>query len=415
MKVALVLSSFPQSSETFIVSKIIGLVESGIQVDVICRHFDSEAWRGFSRLWSIPRSRMRVRVAWPLRPAWLLPLLGPLSLVRVILANPAGARRYLTGGWRRFGFKVFRRLYVDADFLIARPDVTHFEFGTLAARRMYLRDLIGCRVVVSFRGFDLNFAEADSPNYYQEVWKSADAVHCLGDHLWSRAQRRGCPGSKRKVLIPPAVDDRFFRPVERLQPAELGTKERPLRILSVARVEWKKGHEYALEAVRLLRQRGLTVRFRIVGAGEHLEAVSFCRRQLGLEDSVALLGALSPARVLRQMAWADVFVHGAVSEAFCNAVIEAQATGLPVVTSDAGGLAENVEDGVTGFVVARRNPQAMAEKLMLLARDPELRRAMSAAGPARVARKFRLEQQIAAFLNLYRQTCGLESLDVVPG
>ena len=89
------------------------------------------------------------------------------------------------------------------------------------------------------------------------------------------------------------------------------------------------------------------------------------------------------------------FVVG-IEEGFCNAVIEAQAMELPVVTSDAGGLPENVEDGVTGFVVPRRNPAALADKLALLARDPALRRRLGCAGRARATARFDLDRQAEA-------------------
>jgi len=101
------------------------------------------------------------------------------------------------------------------------------------------------------------------------------------------------------------------------------------------------------------------------------------------------------------MAWADVFLHAAVSEGFCNAVLEAQAMELSVVCSDAGGLAENVSDGKSGYVTPRRCPEVVAEKLALLARDPKLRQRMGQAGRQRVMTEFGLEDQVAQFEALY--------------
>ena len=115
------------------------------------------------------------------------------------------------------------------------------------------------------------------------------------------------------------------------------------------------------------------------------------------------LGGLSHLEVKRQMLWADAFLHAAVTEGFCNAVLEAQAMMLPVVCTDAGGLIENVLNGETGFVVPRRNPQALAEKLALLARDWELRQQMGQAGRQRVLTYFRLPDQVQAFEQFYKQ------------
>ena len=77
--------------------------------------------------------------------------------------------------------------------------------------------------------------------------------------------------------------------------------------------------------------------------------------------------------------------------------------GLPVVSSDADGLPENVADGQTGFIVPRRDPAALAEKLAHLAGDVELRRQMGAAGRVRVVNCFPLPAQIAAFDQFYRE------------
>jgi len=100
---------------------------------------------------------------------------------------------------------------------------------------------------------------------------------------------------------------------------------------------------------------------------------------------------------------ADVMVHAAIEEGFCNAVIEAQAMELPVVTSDAGGLPENVDDGVTGFVVRRRDPAAMAEKIIELAKDPGLRTQLGKAGRERAIQRFDLDRQAEAFVKLYTE------------
>jgi colanic acid/amylovoran biosynthesis glycosyltransferase len=134
-----------------------------------------------------------------------------------------------------------------------------------------------------------------------------------------------------------------------------------------------------------------------------LESLAFARRQLGVESSVQFLGAGTRAQVREAMLGADVFLHASVSEGFGNAALEAQAMALPIVCADAGGLPENVADGETGWVVPRRNAQALAEKLAVLARDPALRQRLGAAGRQRVLERFQLEPQIQAFDEFYRR------------
>ncbi len=400
-RIALVVSAFPQISETFIVSKFLGLLERGWDVHVACNRSEQRNRAAFPQLEQAAGAAERIHVAWPRAPRWKAAFLAPLSVVRTLGAAPLRTLRYLRRGLPRFGLVgTIGRLYLDADLVRLGPDVLHFEFGSLATARMYLRELLDCRITVSFRGYDVNFVGLDDPYHFEPVWTQAAGLHFLGEDLWRRARRRGCPPDRFHALIPPAIDAEFFRPDPRLKP-RAEDSGRPLRILSVGRLEWKKGYEDALLAVRRLVDRGVACRYRILGGGEFLGAVAFARHQLGLEDVVDLLGALPRDGVRREMQDADVLLHAAVSEGFCNAVMEAQAMELPVVCTNADGLPENVADGVTGFVVPRRNPAALAEKVEVLARDPALCERMGKAGRQRVLDKFRLSDQIDRFARFY--------------
>jgi hypothetical protein len=263
---------------------------------------------------------------------------------------------------------------------------------------------------VSFRGFDLNSFRLEDPTAYDDVWTSADMLHLVSEDIWSRAQARGCPADRPHTVITDAVDvNRLTAPDRMLE--QVGTAERPLRLLSVGRLHWKKGHDYALGAVRTLIDGGLDVSYRIVGDGEHREPTQFAIDDLGLSDNVELLGSLPAAEVHEQLAWADVLIHPSLTEAFGVAVAEAQAMGLPVVCSNAGGLSENVEDDVTGFVVARRDPEAIARAVARLAHDPQLRAQMGRAGRDRAVSTLGLEQQLDRFEDLYRALLAVPSPD----
>lgn len=404
-RLILVVPAFPKLSETFIVSKAAGLLEAGWDVHVVCQRGGQEEWQRFPHAIRAALER-RVHVTWPVKPRLLSAALLPAAVGASAIRAPELTTRYLRRGRERFGWDALRRIYLDAKVLNLSPDIVHFEFGTLAVGKTYLKEFLGCRLSVSFRGFDLNFAGLDDPRYYEEVFREADLIHCLGEDLWRRAVRRGCPPDKEHVLIPPAIDVAFFDPGERAAARVVGTPDRPIRILSVGRLEWKKGYEDALEAVRRLRTAGISVEYRIVGEGSYLDAVAYARHEMGLEDSVSFLGALPSADVKREMLWADVFFHAAVSEGFCNAVIEAQAMKLPVVCTDADGLPENVLEGETGFVVPRRDPDAMELGISRLAGDPSLRERMGKAGRRRVEKHFRIEDQIVAFDRAYARLLG---------
>ena len=403
-RIVLVVHTFPKLSETFIVSKFLGLLEHGWDAHIVCSQSDPREWAASPELQRRPELRRRLHVAWPHRPRWFAALLIPIAVVRCFIRNPSGTWRYLMNEGQSISVNTFRQIYLDAEMICLRPDLIHFEFGTIAVKRMQVQELLDCKVVVSFRGYDLKYVGLEEPGFYQEVWDKANAVHFLCESLWKLAQQRGCPPNKRHAVITPAIDTEFFDPLERRHTEVIGKSERPLRILSVGRLEWVKGYEYAFQAVELLAEQKVRCEYRIVGDGEYLEALTFARHKLGLEERIDMLGAQSSSEVKKHMLWADVFVHAAVSEGFCNAVVEAQAMALPVVCTDAGGLPENVADAETGFVVPRRAPRPLADKLFLLARNPDLRQQMGQAGRRRVSTHFRLEKQSADFDRLFRET-----------
>jgi colanic acid/amylovoran biosynthesis glycosyltransferase len=336
----MVTDHFPKVSETFFVRKFLGLLRRGWDVHVVCQRSNDEHWGFFPELRSEIRHKGRLHVA---------------------------------------------RENLEERVVELRPDIVHFGYGTLAHGRTHIGRAAGCRTVTSFRGYDLNSFRLDDPACYDEVWKTTDVVHAVSEAIWTRAQERGCPPQRAHRIITDAVDVSWFEPPVRDDDA-VGTPDRPLRVLSIGRLHWKKGHEQALIALRDLVDRGVEVEYRIIGDGDHEEPTRFAVADLGLGDRVQLLGARAAGEVRDMLAWADVLVHPSLTEAFGVAVIEAQAMGLPVVCSDAGGLPENVEHEVTGFVVGRRDPEGIADRLAELARDASLRRRMGrarAAGPRR--------------------------------
>lgn len=360
-RVCLVVPIFPRLSETFIVRQLTGLLGAGWDAHVLCARSPAREWSAFPHLAADRSVRRRV---------------------------------HATGRLRRYWF--------TAPLRVLRPALVHFEFGPLARGRLRAVRRSGARSVVSFRGYDLAFTGLEDPAYYDEVWNHADALHLLGEDLWQRARRRGCPEEKRHALIPPAVDASVYDPGGRRHVDVAGSRRRPLRVLSVARMHWKKGLEHGMEAVARLRAHGVEARWRIVGDGEHRPAIAFARHQLGVEDEVELLGARTPAEVREQMLWADCLLHPAVSEGFGNAALEAQAMRLPVVTTDADGLPENVADGTSGIVVPRRDAAELTDALATLT-DPALRDRLGAAGRRRAVERFGTEREIAAFSALYRE------------
>ncbi len=291
--------------------------------------------------------------------------------------------------------KAFMKFNLYFPIIKLKPDIVHFEFGTLAHKFSDLKQFVDCKTSVSFRGYDINFTALDNPVYYRDVWSNFDGFHFLGDDLKYRAIKRGYTGGKVEALIPPAIDTALFIPT---RAKSAGNK---LVIISVGRLTWKKGYEYALQAMAVLKQKGFSFEYRIAGDGNYKQAIQFAIMEMGLEDVVILLGGLDKDAIKEELDNADVFLHPAVSEGFCNAVIEAQAMALPVIATNADGLAKNIEHGVTGFIVPVYNAPAIAERLEWCFANKNELPAMGKAGVKRVQQYFKIEEQVEKFKDFY--------------
>ena len=156
-------------------------------------------------------------------------------------------------------------------------------------------------------------------------------------------------------------------------------------------------------AVRLLLDQGIPAQFHIIGAGPDYSRLLYTIGDLHLEGNVHLHGRLAPLEVRNRLQEADVFLLSSLSEGISNAVLEAMACGLPVVTTDCGGMTEAVTDGVEGLVVPVRDPEAMAAALARLASEAKLSHHLGQAARQRILQEFTLDRQIEKFIELYQE------------
>ena len=126
-------------------------------------------------------------------------------------------------------------------------------------------------------------------------------------------------------------------------------------------------------------------------------------RDFGLEDHVRFLGAVPQEQVLAALQTADLFLMSSLSEGLNTATLDAMAAGRPVVVTDVGGMREAVTDGVEGRLVPSRTPDALADAVLQLASDPELRVAMGRRGHRRVVQDFDSRETARALRAQYQR------------
>lgn len=166
--------------------------------------------------------------------------------------------------------------------------------------------------------------------------------------------------------------------VDRFAPAQTrsgpGVPDGALHVVSVARLNYAKGHSFFLTAMAQIVSEGFDIRYSIAGEGPHREAIETEIRNLGLGDRVEMMGSISEDRVLALLQSCDVFVLSSFGpgEAAPVAVMEAMSCGLAVICSLIGGTGNMIEDGRDGLLVAQRDIDGLAAALRMLAGDPGL-------------------------------------------
>jgi glycosyltransferase involved in cell wall biosynthesis len=206
----------------------------------------------------------------------------------------------------------------------------------------------------------------------------------------------GVPGD-RIELLPMGVD------VEHFAPVPLGRDGGPLRILCVSRLEAEKGVVDLVVAVRLLHDQGIDAELTLVGEGAQRARVEQLVGALRLDGRVRLTGTVAYAGIPALHREADVFVLASAprttwQEQFGFAVVEAMASGLPVLAGASGSLDEVVGDDAQ--LVRPEDPRALATALAELDRDPDLRRGRGARNRARAEGRFdrrKVSGEIRAF------------------
>jgi glycosyltransferase involved in cell wall biosynthesis len=177
-------------------------------------------------------------------------------------------------------------------------------------------------------------------------------------------------------------------------------------ILAVAGLVRIKGLHHILEALAIVRTEGRRFSFGVCGEGPEREALEEQAKRLGLSDCVKFWGKVPRNHIAIHFAAADILVHGSIIEASGNVLLEAMASGLPIVCTDAGGPGEYVKHGRTGFVGPVADPAAMAEHLVRLLDDSALRHTMGAQGRALALQAYAYDRMIDETLQIYGSVVG---------
>lgn len=302
----------------------------------------------------------------------------------------------------RYSFHGYR--YASALFSRERFDVIHAFFtvpcGFMAWR---LSKRYGVPFIVSLRG-------ADVPGYSERFTGLYFFLRPLIRAIWSHAARVVANSSGLRLLalqtntgqridmIPNGIDITEFKPDRAREVDGI------FRILCVSRITPRKGIRFLIEGFELLRKKNeAKMELWIIGEGDELPGLRELVSSLGLHRSVKFFGRVAHEKLSVFYGLADVFVLPSLNEGMSNTMLEALASGLPIIATVTGGTEELVSDGENGLYIEKESPADIALKLEVLLSDEELRKKMGEMSRAR-AEKMSWGSVAKQYVSLYEKT-----------
>ena len=284
------------------------------------------------------------------------------------------------------------------------PDVVHTHmpyadmFGGVAAK------LAGHAPVISTRHHDYLTSWTDwlqFVSYYSVADNFLDALIAVSGHVASQAKSyERWSETDVHVVYHGCKDERIPQDTSRQEVcSSLGIPDSSTIILSVGRLLDWKGHKYAVKALRHLRDANEDVCWLIAGDGPQRNPLRSLAYELGVTDSLHLLGNRDDVPTL--MSAADVLVHPSTSEAFGIVIIEAMMQATPVIGSRAGAIPEIIDHRETGYLVEPADSEAISDAVCRLLEDPSKRKEMGAAARRSYLRNYTLEEMTKNTLRVY--------------
>jgi len=226
------------------------------------------------------------------------------------------------------------------------------------------------------------------------IFKSSHKVICLTKHDSFEIMRLGCPANKT-IVIPNGVDIELFKPS--------GDQEDSL-VVWHGRFVPAKGLEYLIGAASSIVRRGRSkVKFALVGDGPLETKIATMTKNLKLTKNIVFVGRLSLRDVALFLGRASIYVLPSLREGMPWSLLEAMASAVPVVGSDIPGINDVVSQGDNGILVPPRNPEALADAILTLMADRDLRRKLGQNARRLMVEKYSWAEITARIEEIYRE------------
>ena len=332
----------------------------------------------------------------------------PFERIEII---PKRRTNLLVHGWLKFVERrppiVYRGEYQTLDSLLERhgADLMHIYFGHTGVHLLPFIEQWDKPCVVSFHGADVAQKPEikDYPAKLRRLFKAVPLVFARSQSLVDRLVHLGCPPEKLRINRT-GIPLNEFPFVDRESP-----RDGKWRVVQACRLIPKKGVATSLRAFAIFKKDNPGAEFFIAGKGPLQSELEMLAGGLGILRDVHFVGFLPQPKLLKLYASSHLFLHPSEispnqdQEGVPNSVLEAMATGLPVVATRHGGIPEAVDHGRTGFLVAEEDHVGLANAMQLITSSPASLKQMGERAHAAVVERFGQDAQIDQLESFYEE------------
>jgi len=286
------------------------------------------------------------------------------SLIRLIIIKPhicltlVNMIRQHSTNWIQFLKRSCRVLPPFIDNL----DIFHIQWAKTLVQYPEFIEKIKCPVVLSLRGTHINVSPLSDEQLalsYKKYFPQIHGFHAVSQSISKEVEKYGAD-IKKITVINPAVEEKLLNyKADRTKNLDSNT----LHIISVGRCHWIKGYTFALDAMSILRKEKVDFHYTIIASGRDQENIFYQIHDLGLSEYVTFINGLSHKEAIDKISESDLFLLSSVGEGISNVVLEAMALGIPVISTDCGGIGEVIRNSKNGFLVPVRDSESMAKAI----------------------------------------------------
>jgi len=251
------------------------------------------------------------------------------------------------------------------------PDIIHIHSISSGLPGLLSKKIWRIPYIVTCHGSDVYLSWKFKKIRAKLVLKDADMVIALTEYMQKEIQKLY---SKKVVVIPNGIELDCFDvlPKEEIR-TKLGIKEDEKILIFVGTLRSIKGVKYLIQAMKSIIQQDPKIKLMLVGDGEEKQSLKALSKELNIEKNIKFVGEVPHKNISEYLAAADIFVLPSLSEGFSIVVLEAMASGLPIVATNVKGVPEIVKNGVNGFLVEPMCPESITKSKLSLLSDDEMR------------------------------------------